>query len=310
MISSLQLLKYVLPGSKLIIAQAPPTTQDFARYLKTHWGYRQEADIGNGLKLRFRTIGKLVATGDYTLKFVYVTENVEVPDLEFVLYVSYDQDMGTLYARKLRAISKEKEYRNTAPDEREVICFEPAEIVTALREKFHDRTSDLNRVAHRLYTNAMAHIGERHPELNRDIEQPDPFDFAQEMMRYLNTKPAIKIANRATLTPLTAGRMKEGTDVVIKFTVEADDLPNDLLLNFYVTTDADFGAVAIRKIRLLHRATDYSDSDKDHTLTLQGNARQSAQELYEQLEDGEFGRVVNGMLLTALPYFATRDDEV
>ena len=292
---------------KQVVAQAPPTTQDFAQYLKANWR-GQTVDIGHGLKLKFRAIARLAATGDYALKFTFIAEANEVPDLELVLFVSYDSDMGALYARKIRAVSKTKEYRNTAPDERELICFEPAEIVTSLREKFHDQTSDLNRLAHRLYHSAMVHIGERHPELNRQIERPDPFDFAQEMLRYLNTKSDIKIANRAVLTPLAATRLKEGTDVVIKFTVAADDLPSDLLFNCYISYDSDFDAIAVRKIRVLHRASDYSDSDQDHVLTLQGNARQAAEELHHELEDGQLGHVVNGMLLTALPYFADHQD--
>lgn len=301
-------MKTALSIVRQVLAQVAPTTQDFARYLKDHWR-QQTVDIGHGLKLKFRAIARLAATGDYACKFTFIADAAEVPDLELVFFVSYDQDMGTLYARKIRAVSKEKEYRNTAPDEREVICFEPSEIVDAFKEKLHDQNGDLNRLAHRLYNQAMVHIGERHPELNRQIDRPDPFDFAQEMLRYLNGKPDIKIANRATLTPLAASRLKEGTDVVLKFTVAADDLPSDLLLNCYFAYDADFDAIAVRKIRVLHRASDYSDSDQDHVLTLQGNARQAAEELHHELEDGQLGHVVNGMLLTAIPYFASRDED-
>jgi hypothetical protein len=241
MIFPLEYLKSLIPRSKLVVAQVAPTTQDFANKLKTSWN-RAEVDIGNDLRLKWRAIARLAATGDYTLKFTYITDHQEVEDLEFVLFVSYDQDMGSLYARKIRAVSKSKEYKNTAPDEREIICFEPDEIINALKHKFHDRNDPLNILARRLYQQAMVHIGERHPELNRTIEAPEPFDYAQEMLRFLKSATDITIGNdEIKLDPLTVTRLKEGGDVVLKFAATAEDLPKETFFNLYLTPDELFG---------------------------------------------------------------------
>lgn len=299
--SVLDILRHEL---NLVTAQVPLTTETFARKFKSDWHHRI-VNIGDGLKIRFRALSKLVGKTDYTLKFRYIADNEEVPDLEYVLYTFYDPDMGMYCARKVRAVANEEEYRNTARDESLVLGFDPETICDDVIAKFTDRTETITVLAHKLYKLALVHVGERHPELDRKVEQPTPFDYAQEMLRTLKTVGKFVVAEDAEVSPKSAARLKEGEDVVVKLDLTGDGLNEGTELALYLTPDELFGSIAVRKVRIRNKqANDYSDSDNDHPLTLDADPTIAARELVEQLKDGELGQLLFDMIMRARHYMA------
>jgi hypothetical protein len=293
----------------LVSAQVPLTTETFARKFKTDWHHRIVI-IGDGLKIRFRALAKLVGKTDYLLKFRYIADNEEVPDLDYVLYTFYDPDMGMYCARKVRVVSKDEEYRNTARDESLVLGFDPETICDDLIAKFADRTEQITLLAHKLYKQALVHVGERHPELDRTVENPSPFDYAQEMLRVLKTVGKFVVAEDAEVSPKSAARLKEGEDVVVKLDLTGDGLKPETELALYLTPDELFGSIAIRKVRIRNKkANDYSDSDNDHSLTLDADPATAARELVEQLKDGELGQLLFDMIMRARHYMAGGDED-
>jgi hypothetical protein len=121
--SPLEHLKSLLPKAHMVMGQAHLTARDFAKSVVTHWN-RRVVRIDQELGIKFRAIAKLAGKDDYTLKFRYVVDHTEIEDLELVLFTTYDEDMGNWYARKVRVVSKDQEYKYTARDERAMLGFE------------------------------------------------------------------------------------------------------------------------------------------------------------------------------------------
>ena len=304
--SALDILRHEL---NLVTAQVPLTTETFARKFKSDWHHRV-VSIGDGLKIRFCALSKLVGKTDYMLKFRYIVDNEEVPDLDYVLYTFYDPDMGMYCARKVRVVSKDEEYRNTARDESLVLGFDPETICDDLAAKFADRTEPITVLAHKLYKQALVHVGERHPELDRKVEQPTPFDYAQEMLRTLKAVGKFGVAEDAEVSPKSAARLKEGEDVVVKLDLTGEGLKEGTELTLYLTADELFGSIAVRKVRIRNKqANDYSDSDNDHPLTLDADPATAARELVEQLKDGELGQQLFDMIMRARHHMAGADED-
>jgi hypothetical protein len=156
-----------------------------------------------------------------------------------------------------------------------------------------------------LYKTGLSHIGERHPELDRGIERPGPFDYAQEMLRYLKSHGDLDIEGMAVLKVKTVAALKDVDDAVLKFDIEAEGLKPGTILSFYLSMDQLFDSIAIRKIRITNKQHgDYSDSDNDHTLTLDQNPTQAAHELTEQLKHDMFGEVVREMVMRAVHHMS------
>ena len=307
---SFQILKNLLLNAHVVEAHVPLTAEVFARKIKERWN-RRTVPIGDDLALKFRAIAKIAGRPDYVLKFTFVHEAAEVPDLEYCLSTTYDTDMGVYCAYKIRSVSKAHEYKSTSRDDQFIISFDPETVVDDLVEKFHDRQNPMNQVAHRLFKQGIVHLGERHPELDRHIEEPKPFDYAQEMLRVLKAKGEIDLQGKAKIKAKTTTALKNNEDVVLKMDLKSEGLPEGTELNLYLTLDDLFDSVAVRKIRIRNKKhNDYSDSDNDHVLTLDKDPATSAHELIEQLQNGDLSEVVFDMIMRAEHHLGgTAEDE-
>lgn len=297
--SPLEHLMSLLPKAHIVMGQAHLTARDFAKSVVAHWN-RRVVRLDPELSIKFRAIAKLAASDDHTLKFTYVIDHTEIEDLELVLFTTYDADMESWYARRIRVVSKTKEYHYTARDERVLLSFDVGTASEDVAAKLADHQDPLNILARQLYRTGLAHIGERHPELDRTIERPGPFDYAQEMLRYLQSHGDLDIEGVAVLKVKTVAALKDQDDAVLKFDLVSEDLKEGTILSFYLSMDKLFDSIAVRKIRITNKAhKDYSDSDQDHTLTLDQDPTQAARELTEQLKHDMFGDVVREMVMRA-----------
>lgn len=304
----LEMLKSVFGRSYLVSAQAHLSARDFAKSALTNWR-RRIVRLDPELSIKLRAIAKLAGKEDYLLKLTYIHENEEVPDLELVLYTAYDPDMGVWFARRVRAVSKEHEYRNTARDEQLMLGFDPVSASDDLAAKLVDHADSVNVIARKLYKQALVHVGDRHPELDRAIEEPRPFDYAQEMLRALKNHGELDIQDKAKASAKSVSSLKENEDTVLKFDLVSEGLKEGTELYFYLTIDSLFDTVMIRKIRVRNKqANDYSDSDNDHQVTLDKDPKEASRELIEQIEHGAVSDVVFDMVMRAETQMSSEED--
>lgn len=293
--------------NKGIRRQHQATIREYVAKIKTGW-HGRTVQIGEGLGLKFRVIANSKTSSSVFVKFSYIKKHAEIPDLDFVLQTMVDPDIGIgIYAKKVRAVSSEKEYKHTARDEQVMLSMSPDSFVEDLINKFSDHQDPLNILAKKLYHDAMRHLGERHIE--NEVHHPEvivPFDYAQEMLRVMKTQASVEIGEHGTLVPFKVTALKENQDVVLKLKIEGEGWPSDSLLNLYITVDDLFNAAAVRKVRVTAKsANDYSDSDDDHPVTLQPHPEHAAMELLQELvNDSTLSMVVNSMLMRAKHHMA------
>jgi hypothetical protein len=283
------------------------SVREYAVKLKNSW-HRRIAMISPDLGLKFRSISNSKNSESVFAKFTFIHQRQDLDGLELVVLLSVDQDIGFgVYAKKIRAVTRSSEYRHTAKDEQIFLSTDPNTFVDDLYAMLRDHNSDLNKLAKMLYHDAVRHIGERHIE--NGIPHPEvivPFDYAQEMLRYLKSLKSISVQNHCELVPSNVAALKDGNDAVVKFNIIGEGWPSDAQLCFYVTVDELFNAAAIRKVRVVSKSSnDYSDSDEDHPVTLQPDPQQAATELVQEMtNDSLLSMVVIQSLMRAKHFFA------
>jgi hypothetical protein len=278
--------------------------REYTAKLKTQWRGRV-VELGDSLSLKFRAVANSKSSESIFAKFTYLHEHQELEGLEFVMLLTVDRDIGLgIYAKKVRAVKGDAEYKHTAKDTQIMLSMSPETFVNDLVEKFKDHTDPLNITAKKLYKDAVHHVGERHVENDMSRIVPEtivPFDYAQEMLRVLKTGRAVIIDDDvATLTPFKVAALKSGDDAALKLKISGEGWPEDSILNFYITVDDLFNAAAVRKINVNVKSKQYDDSDEDHPVTLQPHPSDAASELMQEINnDSILSFTLRNMLMRA-----------